>query len=64
MKNLTGSVLALAFLGALGILFAFGAGYWYVAHHLAWWTFALVYAGVTVGYQTLKEIGKEARKSK
>jgi hypothetical protein len=44
-KNLTGSVLALAFLGAAGMFFGMGAGYSWLARHLPWWAFALVFTG-------------------
>lgn len=62
MKNLSGPVLALAFLGALGVLFGTYAAYWYVGHQMAWWTFALLGVSATVFWELVKTFIKEVRK--
>lgn len=62
MKNLSGSVLFLAFTGALVLLFGTYAGYWYVAHQLAWWTFSLLGVGCFVFWIFVKETFKAIRK--
>jgi hypothetical protein len=56
VKDLSGGVLALAFLGALVLMFVIHAGYWYVAHQLAWWTFSLACVGGYVFWVFIKAI--------
>lgn len=61
MRDLSGSILALAVLGALGLMFATYAGAWYVAHQMAWWTFSLTWLGAFLGYHLVKATFKTLR---
>lgn len=31
--------------GALAVAFAFGVGWWWVAHHMDWWAYGLTVTG-------------------
>jgi ABC-type phosphate transport system auxiliary subunit len=48
MKDDSLSLALMALLGATVFAAACGAGYWWVAHQMAWWTFALTYAACTI----------------
>jgi hypothetical protein len=44
-KDLPGPVMAMAFLGLCVLFFGMGSGYSWIARHLPWWAFALVFTG-------------------
>ena len=52
------------FLGAAGVLFAVAASWWWLAQHMAWWTFAALNAGSTIFWTGGSAALKEYRKSR
>lgn len=55
------SVIIMALVGVAVLLFGVSAGWWWVAHQMAWWTFALAAAGFTLFWQVVVQTVKELR---
>lgn len=55
------TTIAFAALGAIGTLFALGVAYWWAAHHMDWWTFAIALGGMSVALEFVKIVYKDAK---
>jgi len=58
----TDAEVLLILVGALVLVFGCNAFFWWVAHHMAWWTCALAFSGWIFFWSFVNEIRKELRK--
>jgi protein-S-isoprenylcysteine O-methyltransferase Ste14 len=64
LEKLSWPVLLLVVMAALAMAFATGAFSWWLAHHMAWWTYALLSPAWIFGSSLAKQARKEVRKSR
>ena len=54
VQSLSWPALAAVILAIAAALFVINAAWWWVAHQLSWWVFALVFALGSLAWQTVK----------